>query len=375
MRIGEIAGRDVWLIAKGYAPDEGGMQAYAEGVAEAYAEAGARVTVFTQTSIGPRRERCGPVDLIDVGPGKGFGIVLGLYCALRREMRKVRSPVFVHGTTWRTSVLPMICGLPFVTTFHGREFMYAGGVAARVMRAVARRATAIVTVSHYSARKLAQRLGKGSARATVAWNGVTRGMLADETQPPQAPHAPLLLFSLCRLEPRKNIRACIRACARLRDEGYVFRYIIAGRGPDLQAVRDDVRKAGLEAMVEVAGFVPADRALALYHQADVFLHPQIEIDGGRDFEGFGIAIADAMAARTAPVIGREGGAVELIEQGISGIAVDGRDDDALFNALAGLLDDPAATREMADQAHIRAKSLFTWQRHVRQILGCADGSK
>ncbi|BBC72985.1 glycosyl transferase family 1 [Altererythrobacter sp. B11] len=365
MDTGNLAGRRLWVMAKGYTPDEGGMQTYARGVAHAYAQAGAEVTVFTQTSAGPRRERVGPVLVVDIGAGKGVSVPLRFRTAMRQELRRAGPPLLVHGTTWRTSVMPLLLGLPYFTTFHGREFMYAGGISLRLMRHVARRARRIVAVSHHSAGRLAARLGPGMPEPIVAWNG-TSG-----TSSPASPHPagtePFLL-SLCRLEPRKNIAACLRACAAMRREGRRFRYAIAGRGPELAALRALAAELELGEQVEILGFVTEEHAAQLYARADIFLHPQVEADGGRDFEGFGIAIADAMLAGAVPVVGREGGAIELIEEGISGHAVDGHDPDALAEVLRGLLDEPARRHRMAEAATARAADLFTWDRHIATIL-------
>ena len=113
MAPGELSGRRLWVMAKGYAPDEGGMQTYARGVAEAFAELGAEVTVFTQTSIGPRRGQVGPVQVVDIGPGKGLSVPFRLIAAMRRERQRGGAPLFVHGTTWRMSVMPMLLGLRY----------------------------------------------------------------------------------------------------------------------------------------------------------------------------------------------------------------------------------------------------------------------
>ena len=83
----DLSGQRVWVTAKGYRPDEGGLQTYAEAVAEAYAAAGARVTVFSQTSAGPRRAIVGGVTLVDMGPGKGVDVPLRWVRAMRRERR------------------------------------------------------------------------------------------------------------------------------------------------------------------------------------------------------------------------------------------------------------------------------------------------
>lgn len=355
-------------MAKGYAAEEGGMQTYAEGVAEAYAEAGADVTVFTQTTLGPRRMHVGPVALVDIGRPKSPLMPLRLRAAMRRERAQNGAPFLVHGTTWRTSILPMLAGLPYVTTFHGREFMYGGKRTKQLMRMVARRARAIVTVSGYSAAKLRARLGEDLPEPIVAWNGLGDSP-TDRAAPGSVAANDLpLIFSLCRLEPRKNIAACVRALAELRDQGLPFRYIIGGRGPALADVQQLVEDLALGDMVEVAGFMPAERVAALYAQADIFLHPQIEIDDGRDFEGFGIAIADAMAADTAVVLGKAGGAIELIESDVSGIAVDGTDHAELHGALHRLLSNPDQRRAMAGAARLHAERTFRWDRHIALVL-------
>ncbi|WP_374405481.1 glycosyltransferase family 4 protein [Pelagerythrobacter sp.] len=368
MEPARLDGRHVWVMAKGYAAEEGGMQTYAQGVAEAYARAGAQVTVFTQTASGPREMRVGPVAMIDVGRAKSPFMPLHLRAAMRRKRATCGVPALVHGTTWRTSILPMISGLPFVTTFHGREFMYGGGGTCRVMRLVARRARAVVTVSGYSAAKLSTRLGPTLPAPVVAWNGLGDAPAECPPKCPDAAEAAPLIFSLCRMEPRKNIAACVRALADLRDEGFRFHYVIGGRGPALEEIERIVSQLDLADMVEVAGFIPASRAATLYAEADIFLHPQIEIDDGRDFEGFGIAIADAMFAESAVVLGKAGGAIELIEHGVTGLAVDGTDHAELRDALRRLLADPCERRAMAAAARAHAQRTFCWHRHVALIL-------
>ena len=360
----------VWVVAKGYRPEEGGMQTYAEGVAEAYAAMGAAVTVFTQTSAGPREVADGSVHLVDIGPGKGPAIPFRFLRAMKREQQINGIPIFTHGTTWRTSVIPMILGLPYITTFHGREFMYVRGPMLALMRKVAKCALRCVAVSHYTAERLVERLGRGTLHPVVAWNGLSHWMAGIRSAENRT-DIPAIL-TLCRLEPRKNILACIQACALIHAEGVAFHYTIAGRGPDLEEARQLVRAQGLEQVVEITGFVSSARAAQLYAQADIFLHPQTTADCGRDFEGFGIAIADAMAAGAAVVVGEEGGAQELLEHGISGLVVAGSDTSSIAAALRRLLTQESFRRDLAEAGQRRAQSLFTWQRHVQSINEAFD---
>ena len=349
--------RRIWLTAKGYAPDEGGMQTYAEACAAAWARTGAAVTVVTQTSRGPR-DMDGPVRIIDLGPGKGIGNAIAWRRAIAALLaRESGPPDLCHATTWRTALAPVALGLSPVVSFHGREYMGLSPVATAMLRLVVSRARACVAVSDYSARALQQVIGPRPV--TVAWNGTSSFVMPRPADAPRDPGPPRLL-SLCRLEPRKNIPALARALKRLADEGMAFEAIIAGRGPDQDAV---ARAAGGCAAIRLTGFVPTIEARALYARADIFAHPQLAIDKGRDFEGFGIAIADAMACGAAVIVGRSGGAPELIEDGVSGLLVDGTDDAALRCALRRLIADPEATAVMGQAARRRA-GLFDWNRHV-----------
>ena len=366
----DIGGQKIWVMAKGYHPDEGGMQTYAQGVAEAYSAEGGQVTVFTQTSIGPRRTQEGAIRLIDIGPGKSAMVPLRLRRAMIQEARNAGEPSLVHATTWRMAIMPRWLGFPYVVTFHGREFMYSRGPALYLMRKVAADALCKVAVSQFSASKLEGRLGPDAADTVVAWNGLS--LWSRPKRPSAAASQPPLILSLCRLEPRKNIVNSIYACATMRDLGLKFRYVIAGRGPDMPQIQAAVEAHRLSDIVEVAGYISAQRAAQLYADADIFLHPQVAIDDGRDFEGFGISIADAMIAATAVIVGAEGGSQELVVHEKTGLIVDGRDQGSIEAALESLLCRTERVETMAKAAKTYAWENFSWSRHIGLIFKDLD---
>ena len=359
-----LSGRRVWVMAKGFAPDEGGQQMYAEQVALAYQRVGASVTVFTQTSAGPRRAMHHGMTLIDMGAGKSALTLFKWIGALRRELRTSGKPDFLHATTWRTSVPPMLLGLKCATTFHGREFMYVRGIAEQVLRRVARRASPLIAVSHYSGEKLKERLGKDVSSPVIAWNGTSVNPQPRLT----AGDGTLNIMTLCRLEPRKNILAALKAVTLLKQSGLAFQYRICGRGPDYQMLCDYIADRDLKSNVQMLGFVTGAQVRQLYAQADIFLHPQIALDEGRDFEGFGIVIADAMLAGCAAIVGCEGGPAELVEDGISGLIVDGRSVDVIAAALQTMISDANARQKMANAGREYVAKTMTWDRHAALIL-------
>ncbi len=369
-----LAGKRVWVMAKGFAPDEGGQQSYAQEIARAYHRLGAAVTVVTQTSAGPRDTTHGPLTVIDIGAGKGPSVPLRWLAALRRLEAADGRPDHCHAATWRTAIPPMLRGLRTAVSFHGREYMYARGATFSLLRAVAARARPAVVGSHYSTARLLERLPGLPRPPVTAWDGTTITPLprsAPRTALQSTAGTPPVILTLCRLEPRKNLTGALRGAAIARARGVDFRYTIAGRGPDFAAVQALVATLGLGDVVTLAGFVPTADVPALYAAADIFLHPQLTIDHGRDFEGFGIAIADAMLAGCAAIIGREGASHELAEDGVSGLIVDGRSDAAIADAICRLASDAAARSAMAARGHDRIAAHMTWDSHIAAVLDAA----
>ncbi len=365
----------IWVMAKGFAPDEGGQQTYARKLAEAFADLGAAVTVVTQTSAGPRDEMLGALRVVDIGPGKGADVPLRWLRALRKLRREQGgNPDYCHAATWRTAVPPMLLRMRFGVSLHGREFMYPTGIALALLKAVMRRAKPLVVASRYSLQALSTRLGNGFVQPLqplVGWYGTDFMPVARQAL--QA-DSPVQILTICRLDSRKNVARAVEAVAMLHGEGLALRHVICGRGPESDAIAARIAELGIGDVVTMAGFVTDQQVVDYLGASQIFLHPQIADDDGRNFEGFGLVIADAMRAGCAPVVGREGGSAELVEVGISGHIVGGRDVAEIANALRGILQDRQRCHAMGQAAQQRSV-LFDWAAHARAILHGQEGEE
>jgi hypothetical protein len=76
-------------------------------------------------------------------------------------------------------------------------------------------------------------------------------------------------------------------------------------------------------------------------------------------EPFGRVLVEGMLARRPVVASRAGGAVEVIEDGISGVLVAPNDPDALAQALTELLSDESRCRRIAANGYARARRHFS----------------
>lgn len=169
-----------------------------------------------------------------------------------------------------------------------------------------------------------------------------------------------VLGTVCRLvEPKKGLSVLLRALAEIRRrEGTpLCQLLIVGDGPARRMLRDLSERLGVAAWVKFAGSrrdIP--RVLPLL---DAFVMPSL-------YEGFGIAILEAMAAGKPVVATSVGGIPEFVKDGETGLLVKPGDAVALAEAMTKLLRDPDLARRMGSKGRDHAKDNFGIATVVRQ---------
>ncbi|MEX0426793.1 glycosyltransferase family 4 protein [Nocardioides sp. DS6] len=359
----------VVVLAKAFPPVLGGVETYSEQVVRAYLRAGCGVVVLTQTEgnsgWGTRSTPDGAFRLWNAGPG-------GQVTVFRRMLREACSAakacdgvIGVHSTTWRVGVVAdmVFRTVPRVVTVHGREVLNFPPGARPLMRRVFRRAATVLAVSAETrAVALAAVRPKDSARWQVAHNGLTDALRAENSMR-TAHDGPVRLLSLCRLVARKNVRNAVEAVASLDEavrKSIDFR--IAGKGPEVETIQHTIDRNGLGGQVRMLGFMADEEVPDLYDWADIFVHPHSH--EGADFEGFGIAIADAMAHGCAVIAGRDGGPRDFVFDGETGFLVDGDDVHSIADAIRRMVVDNETRGRIASKGREHALANFSWDLHV-----------
>lgn len=209
--------------------------------------------------------------------------------------------------------------------------------------AVARR---VVCTSPATARRLVDGFGVPAQRITVAVPG---------TAP--APRAPGLgdpprLLSIGSLIPRKRHDLLIDALGMIRDRAWTLRIV---GSPTLDpgcaaALAAQIAAAGLADRVTLVGAIVDTRAELA--GADLFVLAS-------EYEGYGMAFAEAMS-QGLPVVACRAGAIADLVPEAAGALVPPGDAPALAAALAGLLADPARRRAAAEAAWCAGQALPDW---------------
>lgn len=170
----------------------------------------------------------------------------------------------------------------------------------------------------------------------------------DKNTPPQ-------LMTLCRLsEKRKNVDNVLKALATLTHR-YNFRYTVVGDGylrPELETLTQEL---GLTEKVRFCGFLNKKKLEQQFASSDLFILTSSILPNSH--EGFGIAYLEANACGMPVLAARLAGAVEAVEEGVSGMFVD----EPSVEAIASRLEDFFSGRINFDsEACRRFARQFSW---------------
>jgi glycosyltransferase involved in cell wall biosynthesis len=159
-------------------------------------------------------------------------------------------------------------------------------------------------------------------------------------------------------EPRKNHGAVLHAAERLWREGHRFSLQFLGGGgwgTDFEGHAAELVRAGRD--LRILKGVSDDALWAAYRDARFTVFPSLH-------EGFGLPVAESLAFGT-PVITTDYGSTREIAVRGGCLAVDPRDDDAVFAAMRSLLTDAELLDRLRAQA--RAVELRSWDDYASEL--------
>ncbi|MCU0693597.1 MAG: glycosyltransferase family 4 protein [Polyangiaceae bacterium] len=227
------------------------------------------------------------------------------------------------------------------------------------------RAHRIAAISHKSALDIQALLRVPSSRVDVIPLGID---LARWRTPPsdaserrarllvgQRPYVVYAGYS----DYRKNVEGMLAALAWARQR-VDFELVWAGKLPDKECRKIErlAHKLKLDRHVRLLGYVSDDDLVALFHGATAHLFLS-------KLEGFGLTVAEAMAAGCPAVVARNSGSDELAGSGA--MVVDGSNPMEAGNALVHLLLDQRTRQRLVDEG-LRRIALATRESMARKYV-------
>ncbi|GAA1301439.1 glycosyltransferase family 4 protein [Pseudonocardia xinjiangensis] len=371
------------LVTNDFPPRTGGIQTYLQAFADrlpagelaVYAPAWPGAAEFDAARSYPVHRH--PTSLMVPTPG-----VARRAAALARE----------HGATtvWFGASAPLALLGPglrrragitrVVASTHGHEVGWAMLPGARqALRRIGSDTDALTTISRYTRGRVAAAFGPDAALEVMP-SGIDTAVF----RPDPAARAELrrrhglgdapVVTCVSRLVARKGQDVLIRALPRLRERVPGTRLLIVGDGPDSHRLHRLAAATGTAEHVVFTGPVPAAELPAHHAVGDAFALPCRTRGRGLDVEGLGIVLLEAAACGLPVVAGDSGGAPETVQAGRTGHVVDGRDVEAVADALSSLLADPDRARTMGAAGREWMLQEWAWPARVARLRALLSGA-
>ncbi|HEY4411987.1 MAG TPA: glycosyltransferase family 4 protein [Gaiellaceae bacterium] len=265
---------------------------------------------------------------------------------LARLVRALRADVvhthLVHADLYG-GVAAKLRGTKLVSTKHNDDPFRAGSFRF-VERALARLDNRVVTISDSLHRFTVERVGVPAGKVETIHYGLDEPPGAWGTNPDDAvPESARILLSTSRLTSQKGIDIAVRALPSLPVDTVL---VVLGEGPERAALERLAGELGVESRLFLPGRVPD--VAAWLRRASVYVQPA-------RWEGFGLAVLEAMVCGLPVVATNVSSLPELVADGETGVLVPPDDPAALAPAIERALSEPG----MGDAGRERARRDFS----------------
>jgi glycosyltransferase involved in cell wall biosynthesis len=230
----------------------------------------------------------------------------------------------------------------------------------RINRPLLKSAARVIAVSQAVAESLRRNGVIDFSKITVVHNGIdtdrfSRSVVARDGK------LPVFVGTVGHLAPIKGQDVFLRAAALISARHPEVHFVVIGedKSPEMgyrRSLESLIAELSLSGIVTMPGW--RDDMPALLSSLNLF------VSAARS-EPFGLAIVEAMAAGLPVVASSSEGALEIIEDGLTGKLVPVDDPEALAQAIIDLLDDPVECSRLGSNAQVAARERYSLERMAR----------
>ncbi len=173
-----------------------------------------------------------------------------------------------------------------------------------------------------------------------------------------------VLLTTGRLAKRKGVAWFIENVMPKLPENVI--YVVAGNGPDKENIESAVEKQNLSSRVQILGFVPDEVRDTLWNTCDLFIQPNIKVEG--DMEGFGISVIEAGSCKLPVIASKLEGLQDAIKDGQNGFLIEPRDADAYVSKINQLLADENFRKDFGEKTRQFIIDNYEWKNIAKKYV-------
>ena len=179
-----------------------------------------------------------------------------------------------------------------------------------------------------------------------------------------------IITTLARVEERKGHIFILNALPIIKKKFPNVLYLIAGKGPNLENIKNITKKLKLQKNVKFLGWITEPEKSLILKQSDLFVMTPTTI--GESVEGFGMAYIDAAFHGVASIGSDSGGVTDAILNNQTGIICESGNQTMITEKILLLLENKKLRESMGKKGQLRAIENYAWDKKVVEYL---DASK
>ncbi len=357
----------------------GGLARHVQDLSEALVAEGHQVFVITQGSEnlltqkvinGVKVLRTDPVK---ISPNNFVDNILHLNYQLLEKAIKLAVRIgeidIIHGhdwlVFWASKVLKHSLVKPLIYTIHATEYGRNQGIYNDMQRYIndlewyaTYEAWKVIVCSKYMESEVKNLFQLPPDKVVEIPNGVNPDMYqADYSSDFRKKYAATdekMVFYVGRIVREKGIQVLIQAIPEILKHEPQIKFVISGKGPNLDSLKSQARFLGVEDRIYFTGFISDEERNKLYQAADLAVFPSL-------YEPFGIVALEAMATKTPVIVSDVGGLSEFVNNGENGLKVTPNNTGQLAEAIVYLIRDEKTAEDMVENAYSMVTEKYSWQ--------------
>jgi glycogen(starch) synthase len=167
-----------------------------------------------------------------------------------------------------------------------------------------------------------------------------------------------IVFSVGRVVYEKGLQVLIRAMPIILAQQPAVKVVIAGKGPELDALRSLAWELGVGEKVLLTGFISDEDRDRLFKVSDCAVFPSL-------YEPFGIVALEAMAAKCPVVVSEVGGLRDVVQHAETGITIYPDNPESLAWGILHTLQHPEWSAARVENAYRVVREEYNWERIAR----------
>ena len=175
-----------------------------------------------------------------------------------------------------------------------------------------------------------------------------------------------IITTLARVEKRKGHEFVLNAIAEIKNQYPNLLYLIAGKGPYLEEIKNLSIKLKITENVKFLGWITEPEKSLILKNSDLFVMTPTTV--GESVEGFGMAYIDAAFHGVAAIGTYSGGISDAIIHEETGLLCDEGDQIKITENIFKLLSNNHLRIKLGENGRKRAHAKYSWENKIDEYL-------